>query len=221
MRKNPRHPCRGFLSCHSVPVILVSLFILWYNMCAMKTDKNELLVLMGAPGAGKGTFARLLRQHCEFNYIETGAILREMPADSEIGRLIARGDFVPDKYLFDLMQSKITPDRDVLLDGFPRTLTQAKWLVDTYADKFNVHVMYLNVPHDVILERLHRRLNAGSARADDNDATVVQHRLDKFNETTMPAIDWLRTAGGIHFSDVDVSADAAEDNFVNILAALD
>ena len=49
----------------------------------------------------------LLRQHCEFNYIETGAILREMPADSEIGRLIARGDFVPDKYLFDLMQSKI------------------------------------------------------------------------------------------------------------------
>ena len=191
---------------------------LWYNHCAMK---NEMIVLMGGPGAGKGTFAHLLRERCEFNYVETGAMLRAMPATSEIGRMIARGDLIPDNILYDLITGKIVSGRDVLLDGFPRTLAQAQWLVATYADVFNIRIIYLNVPLDIIRHRLEKRLNTGSTRADDTDATVVEHRIATFMNTTMPAIDWLRTAPGIHFSDVDVSAETADENFVNILAALD
>ncbi len=187
----------------------------------MVTMKNEMIVLMGGPGVGKGTFAHLLQEHCKFNYVETGAILRAMPADSEIGRLIARGELVPDAPLFDLMRHHIGTDSDVLLDGFPRTLSQAKWLVKSYADAFNIRVIFLNVSIDIIRRRLAKRHNTGSTRADDADNAVVERRIKTFLDITMPAIEWLRTAPGIHFSDVDVSADAATDNFVNILAALE
>jgi len=181
--------------------------------------KPNLIVLMGGPGAGKGTFAKMLRADHEYKYIETGAILRQMPADSEIGRLIAGGNLVPDDALFDMMASHITGNTDILLDGFPRTIGQAQWLAKNYADKFNIHVLYTNVPTDIIIKRLNKRLNEGSHRADDANPDVVRHRIETFLKTTMPAIDWLRSANGIKFSDVDVSGDL-DDNFKNITQAL-
>lgn len=181
--------------------------------------KPNLIVLMGGPGAGKGTFAKILRTEHEFNYIETGAILREMPSDSDIGRLISGGNLVPDAALFNIIASYLVGDTDILLDGFPRTIGQSKWLVENYADKFNIHVLFTNVPQEIIIKRLNKRLKEGSTRADDADPAIIRHRIDTFIKTTMPAVDWLRSAPNIKFSDVDVSGEL-DDNMKKINHAL-
>lgn len=181
--------------------------------------KKDIIVLMGGQGVGKGTFAKLLMQGHNFNHIETGALFRAMPADSAIGRLIARGELVPDDELFKLIASKITDDTDIILDGFPRTVAQAKWLTHNYADKYNIHVLYLDVPEEVMIARIEKRNREGSHRGDDADMAVVRRRLDTFWHVTMPAIEWLRTAPGIKFSDIDVTG-PVDENMERITAAL-
>ena len=179
-----------------------------------------MIILMGGQGVGKGTFSKMLRECRDLDYIETGAMLRALPADSEIAKIIARGELVPDSQLLKLVESKITGDQDLLIDGFPRTLPQAQWLVEKFADKFNMRVVYLNVPEEVMVARIQKRMAEGGGRADDADAAAVRRRLDTFWKITMPAIDWLRTASGIRFCDVDVTNPSADENFKLIQAAL-
>ena len=181
--------------------------------------KNKMIVLMGGQGVGKGTCAAELRAAHEYNYVETGAMLRELPADSEIAKIMARGELVPDTMFLQLVADKIAAGGDVLMDGFPRTLAQAQWLVDSYAHVFDMHIIYLNVPEDVMMTRIQKRINLGGGRADDADAAAVRRRLDTFWNVTMPAIEWLKTAPGIQFSDVDATGTVAE-NMDLISAAL-
>lgn len=185
----------------------------------MTDSKPSMIVLMGGPGAGKGTFAKSLCANHEYKYIEAGAILRQMPPDSEIGQLIAHGNLIPDTALFDIMPPYLVGDTDILLDGFPRTIGQAKWLVQNYADKYDIHVLFANVPRDIIIKRLNKRAREGSTRADDASQELFIHRINTFIKTTMPAVDWLRDAPGIRFSDIDASGDLAE-NMKYINAAL-
>ncbi len=181
--------------------------------------KKDIIVLMGGQGVGKGTFSAMLRNRHNYNYIETGAMFRTLPADSEIAKLIARGELVPDSELFKLIESKINDDADILIDGFPRTLPQAQWFVERYAHKFNIRVLYLDVPEEIMMHRIHKRMMDGAGRADDADAAAVRRRLDTFWNITMPAIEWLRTAPDIFFADVDVTG-PVDENFDRILAAL-
>ncbi len=161
----------------------------------------------------------MLGSHHNFKHIETGAMLRAMPPESEIRQTIARGELVSDEMLLPLLQEQITTDGDMLLDGFPRTIDQAKWIVDKYADTFDVHVLYLDVPTEIVFQRVHKRLREGSTRRDDADDAIVQRRLDTFYNITMPAVDWLRTAPGIHFSTVN-AVGTVDENFAEIVAAL-
>ncbi len=181
--------------------------------------KKNIIVMMGGQGVGKGTFSKMLCRHHDFNYIETGAILRALPPESEISQAIARGELVSDEKLFRLMQEKITDDRDIILDGFPRNLSQAKWLVKNYADKYNIHVLYLDVPEDIMIARINKRIREGVGRKDDANPDVIRRRLDTFWKITIPAIEWLRTAPGIRFSDIDAHGEE-NDNFAEIVAAL-
>jgi len=180
---------------------------------------TEIIVFMGGQGVGKGTFAKMLRERHDVKYIETGAIFRSLPADSAIAKIIARGELVPDSELFKLMADNICGDQDMLIDGFPRTLPQAKWLVENYADKYCIHVVYLDVPEEIMLQRINKRIREGGGRADDADAAAVRRRLDAFWNVTVPAIEWLRTAPGIKFADVDVTGHV-DDNFAKIVDAL-
>ena len=175
---------------------------------------------MGGQGVGKGTFARMLRERHDYNYIETGKMLRDAAAtNKEIADIMARGELLPFEMLAKLVSANITSDKDILLDGFPRTIDQAKWLVDNYSDKFDILVLYLDVPEEIMIKRIQKRIREGGGRADDADINAVHKRLEIFWNTTKPAIDWLSTVKGIKFSDVDVQGDL-EDNFKNILNAL-
>ena len=178
-----------------------------------------MIVMMGGQGAGKGSLATIMKSEHTYKHIESGALFRALPADSEIAKIIARGELVPDSELFKLMQTQITDDSDIILDGFPRTLPQAQWLVSEYADKFNIHVLYLELSEEIMLFRINKRINEGGGRADDADTAAVRRRLDTFWKITVPAIDWLRTAPGIKFSAIDASQ-TLSGNMEQIRAAL-
>jgi len=169
--------------------------------------KHTMIVMMGGQGAGKGSVANIMKTEHEYKHIESGALFRALPVDSEIAKIMARGELVPDSELFKLMETQITDDSDIILDGFPRTLAQAQWLVDTYADKFDIHVLYLDLSEELMLFRINKRMREGGGRADDADTAAVRRRLDTFWKITVPAIEWLRKASGIKFSDIDASQD--------------
>lgn len=183
------------------------------------THKPEIIVMMGGQGVGKGTFSKMLMARHDFDHIEVGAILRTAPADSDIGRTIASGNLVPDELLFDMMRERISDTHDTILDGFPRKLTQAQWLVKNYAQTHNVHVLYLHVPTDILIARINKRIREGGGRTDDADPDVIRRRLELYHTVTMPAIEWLRTAPGIKFSYINADGDV-RDNFAEIVAAL-
>ena len=180
----------------------------------------KMILMMGGQGVGKGTHARRLIARDGYGYIETGAILRALPPESPVAQIMARGELVPDADLFDVIAAELDKSGDVILDGFPRTLGQAQWLVKNYADKFDIRVIYMDVPEDIMLARIEKRIREGGGRADDADSAIVRRRLDAFWKTTMPAIEWLRNAPGIKFADVDVSDENPDINFERISAAL-
>ena len=167
--------------------------------------KHTMIVMMGGQGAGKGSIANIMKTEHEYKHIESGALFRTLPSDSEIAKIMARGELVPDSELFKLMETQITDDVDIILDGFPRTLPQAQWLVEKYADKFNIHVLYLDLSEELMIFRINKRIREGGGRADDSDTAAVRRRLDTFWKVTVPAIEWLKTAPGIKFSDIDAS----------------
>lgn len=180
-----------------------------------------MIVMMGGPGTGKGTFSRMLHDiYPEYTHIETGAMLRAEPDGSPIRIAIAGGNLVPDKMVCDLIAKTLSrTSGDIILDGFPRTLIQAQWLVKNYADKYDIHIVYLNVPDEIMIKRIAKRRAEGSTRRDDGNINIIRHRIDAFHEITMPAIRWLSGVGDITFSDVDSSEEESA-NFARILKTL-
>lgn len=125
------------------------------------------LILLGAPGAGKGTVAKLLTDVDGSVQISTGDILRgAVQAGTELGNkadaFMKAGDLVPDDLIMGIMEARLQePDceKGFLLDGFPRTIPQAealKTLLDRIGVKLDMAVN-LDVPRDVILDRLTTR----------------------------------------------------------------
>jgi len=125
------------------------------------------IILLGAPGAGKGTVAKLLTAHDGSVQISTGDILRAaVKAGSELGKkakgYMERGELVPDSLIMEIMEARLQePDckKGFILDGFPRTIPQAEDLRKLLA-KLNLKldlVVSLDVPREVILDRLTTR----------------------------------------------------------------
>lgn len=125
------------------------------------------LILLGAPGAGKGTVAKLLTKIDGSVQISTGDILRgAVQAGTELGKkakaFMDAGDLVPDELIMGIMENRLQEDdckNGYLLDGFPRTIPQAealKVLLERIGEKLDM-VVSIDVPRDVILDRLTTR----------------------------------------------------------------
>ena len=175
--------------------------------------KPNMIVFMGGQGSGKGTFANLLLKEHDYNYVEAGAILRQMPANSEIAKKISRGELLNDAELCPIIAKHITTDKDVILDGVPRTLGQAHWFIENYADKFNIKIIFLNIPESTMFAHIQKRIKEGGGRKDDSDAAAVQKRIAAFKSTTMPAITWLSKQPVVQFYDIKLPTDDIDINF--------
>jgi adenylate kinase len=183
------------------------------------------LVLLGAPGSGKGTQAARLREHLQVPHISTGDLLRaEVAAGSRLGleakEIMARGELVSDAILLGMLEDRFSrPDtrNGFILDGYPRNLAQADAL-DKLLTRIGQPMDYavqLDVPSDLLVERIAGRAKA-EGRADDNP-DAVRTRLDVYESQTAPVIEFYRQHGQLTVVDGVGSLDEV---FTRILEAI-
>src|ERR1700722_18756557 len=171
------------------------------------------LLLIGAPGAGKGTQAQRLAERFGIAHISSGDLLRQHVRDhTSLGQTISsyldNGDLVPDGAVMDMLRKPVVAAAEAggyVLDGFPRTVEQAK-AAFTVAQSLGAEVqaaVHLDVPR----EELVRRLLARGRGAEDAQA-VVEHRLQVYQEKTGPLLEyyagreWMFTVNGGRPADV-------------------
>jgi adenylate kinase len=181
-------------------------------------------VFVGPPGSGKGTQAKLLRERLGLAYIGTGDILRDArDRGTEWGKkvapLLAAGQLVPDSLVNDLIAELLRrPDapKEFILDGYPRTTTQAVAL-DGLLRELGLDlraVVHFKIDEDVVVRRLVGRL-AQERRLDDGEETV-RHRLRVFRDTSRELLDHYRKQGIVH----DVEAEDTIENLYTTIANL-
>lgn len=161
------------------------------------------LVLLGAPGTGKGTQAARLKEYLRVPHISTGDLLRaEVAAGSPLGlqakEVMERGELVSDDILLGMLRERFSREdtkAGFILDGYPRNLAQAAALdelLGNLGQKFDAAVQ-LAVDNEQIIERLAGRAKA-EGRADDNPE-AVRKRLQVYDEQTAPVIEFYRQHG--------------------------
>jgi len=155
---------------------------------------NGNIVLLGAPGSGKGTLGKQLAEKYGYTLITTGDILREeKKSGSEIGKkindILGKGNLVPDEIVNQIIKNKIQdfePMGRVIFDGFPRTVIQGEFL-DTIADIGLV--IYLEVSDNTIRERILER-GKTSGREDDQSIDIINRRILQYKTETKPLIEF-------------------------------
>ena len=151
------------------------------------------LLLIGAPGAGKGTQAVRLAERLGLTHISSGDLLRQHVTDETtlgktVKEYVTRGDLVPDQMVLDMLRKPIVAASEAggyVLDGFPRTVEQAKIAYDT-AKELGVAVqiaIYLEVERQELVRRLLAR-----GRGSDDTQDVIEHRLEVYEAKTRPMI---------------------------------
>ncbi len=162
------------------------------------------LVLFGPPGAGKGTQADFLKESFGLIHLSTGDLLRsEIAAGTELGKkakdFMEKGELVPDEVVIGMIKSKLDANKDAegfIFDGFPRTVDQAKALDDLLNENGTpiTGMLSLEVDKEELIKRL---LNRGkiSDRADDQDQTIIENRINVYNEKTMPLVEYYQQQG--------------------------
>lgn len=211
------------------------------------------LILLGPPGAGKGTQAERISDIYDIPPISTGDIFREnLKEGTELGlkakEYMDRGELVPDQVVIDIVKdalSKPGNENGFILDGFPRTVAQADALKEMLQqmEKPLDHVLNIQVPDQVVIERLTARRNCRSCgtiyhllfnppqkegicdqcggelyRRDDDSEETVMARLEEYRAKTQPLIDYYSREGLLR--DVEGSA-GMEEVLEDIRAMLD
>ena len=185
------------------------------------------LILIGPPGAGKGTQAKYLVKKLDNFQISTGDMLREeIQKNSQIGKKILNdmndGNFVNDQIVNSLIENVLLDPKKkgrLIFDGYPRSLTQAKNLEQLLIKTNQTidFIFFLNVNKETIIKRIEQR-KIIEKRSDDDLETTVK-RYDTYMDTTKPVLDFY--SQNSNFYEIDGSSKIEEitskiDNFLNV-----
>jgi adenylate kinase len=186
------------------------------------------LILLGPPGAGKGTQAVRISQRYEIPQLSTGDMLRaavaaETPVGLAARDIMARGDLVPDDVVVQIISDRIDqPDcrNGFILDGFPRTVAQAEALEVLLQTK-NMQldaVVELSVDDAILVDRIEKRARetVGGPRADDN-ADALKKRLDVYHAQTAPLIEHYGTKKNLRSVDGMTDIEQVTEQIVSML----
>jgi adenylate kinase len=164
------------------------------NEKELPDSQGKILVILGAPGSGKGTLSKVLKDKYNFEHISTGDLIRKSD-DSEIKKIIDAGNFLPDDMMIKMLRSELKKidlsTSNIILDGFPRTIKQAKRL-DSMLGKMGLglnHALFLDLPDEVAKERIKKRAKDEDRKDDASDETVKK-RFDEYHEKTFPLLDF-------------------------------
>ena len=204
------------------------------------------VVLLGAPGAGKGTQAQLLVEKYGFVHISTGDLLRAaVKAQSRLGKqaqsYMESGQLVPDKLVIDLVKERLSsPDAQngFILDGFPRNAAQAV-VLDSALAEMDMRLdcaLLVEVDFEVIIERLSSRrtckacgYTAGATieecprcggemyQRNDDKPETIRHRLDVYETQTAPLAEYYRGHGILKEVDGDRPVEVVFSDVVTLL----
>lgn len=192
------------------------------------------LVLLGPPGAGKGTQATRLAQEFAIPQLSTGDMLREAVASrsalgTRVKDIMERGELVPDDVVTAVVADRMDhPDaaNGFVLDGFPRTVPQAEALdQELTARKIGLDaVLELDVDEDVLLGRIRGRAeeagNNGQAVRRDDNPEVFKTRLKAYHAQTAPVTEYYRSKGLLHVVDGLQPIDQVTEELAGVLSAL-
>lgn len=184
------------------------------------------LVLLGAPGSGKGTQAARLREHLQVPHISTGDLLRAAvkagtPLGLQAKAVMEAGALVSDEIMLGMLEERLTAGdtgNGFILDGYPRNLVQANAL-DGLLGKLRQPVdiaVQLDVDTELLIERIAGRAQV-EGRADDTPE-AVRNRLKIYNEATAPVVDYYRNAGRLACVDGVGSVDEVFQRILETLA---
>ena len=188
------------------------------------------IILLGPPGAGKGTQAQHLVETRNMMQLSTGDMLRAArTSGTEMGKIVAdvmdRGELVTDEIVIGLIREKLQEGSEggFILDGFPRTLAQADALGELLAENgFALDaVVSLEVEDEILVERVVNRakeaIAAGKeARADDNEESM-RTRLMEYYKKTSPLIGYYHAKGALKAIDGLASIDEVQASLANAL----
>lgn len=190
------------------------------------------IILLGPPGAGKGTQAAMLVEDRNMIQLSTGDMLREAKdSGTEMGKVVAdvmaRGDLVTDEIVIGLIREKLQGDKagGFIFDGFPRTLAQADALSELMEEQGEVldHAIELQVDDDVLVDRIvGRAADAAAAgkpvRADDN-AESLKIRLMAYYKQTSPLLGYYHAKGLLRGVDGLGTMDGVKADIAGVLKA--
>ena len=193
------------------------------------------IVMLGPPGAGKGTQAELLCSTKSIPHISTGVMLREaVERGNDLGQQVKsyldKGTLAPDSLMIDLIRERLGQsdcENGFLLDGFPRTVAQAEALDALLESKQTSLdcVIELAVDEAILLSRIEKRAaetleKGGVIRADDN-AEAFKKRLHSYKDLTMPLSDYYKDKGILKTVDGMQSIDQVTASIESILSDLE
>ncbi|MBE9032568.1 adenylate kinase [filamentous cyanobacterium LEGE 11480] len=184
------------------------------------------LIFLGAPGAGKGTQAKMLADSQGIPHISTGDILRaavknQTPLGVKAKAFMDAGELVPDSLVIDLIRERLK-ESDAqpgwILDGFPRNVAQAGFLDQLLSEIGQAvdNAVNLDVPDEVVVERLVKR-GAAEGRSDDNEATI-RRRLEVYRQQTAPLISYYDGQHKVKVIDGNQAMDAVKASLMAVVA---
>lgn len=169
-----------------------------------------MILLMGLPGSGKGTQGKMLADEHGLHLLSMGDLVRMYVTGERRARMLA-GGILDDTEIIDMLdrvlQTIDADEAEVVLDGFPRTIVQAEWLLEQVTKgRFTLdHVIYLTATTEAVKARLKAR-----GRLDDKDQ-VIEQRFKEYERLTQPLIDWF-SAHNIAVTNINAERSTAEVN---------